>query len=71
MRKVWLIFLPEYVVLRLSMIVRTVLYIIAIILFIGWALSFFLWHPGHLIHILAAFAVIFFVLGLTRKNEIN
>jgi hypothetical protein len=53
------------------MVVRTVLYLIAVMLIIGWAICFFLFKPGNLIHILAVLAVVFFVLGLTRKNEIN
>jgi hypothetical protein len=53
------------------MILRSLLYIIAVILILGWAISFFVWKPGPLIHILAVVAVIFFLLGLTRKNGIN
>jgi hypothetical protein len=50
------------------MILRYLLYFIAIILIVGWVLGFFVWpHKGYVIHILAVFAIISLVLGLTRK----
>jgi len=52
------------------MILRNLLYFIAIILIIGWALGVFVWqHEGKLIHILAVLAVISLVLAVTRKPE--
>ncbi len=53
------------------MIHRSLLYIIAVILFIGWAVGFFIWRPGPLIHIMALLALIAFVLGVTRKEGIQ
>ncbi|MFI5195530.1 MAG: lmo0937 family membrane protein [Chitinophagales bacterium] len=50
------------------MILRNLLFFIAILLIIGWVLGVFVWpHPGYLIHTLAVFAIIALVLGLTRK----
>lgn len=40
-------------------------------LILGWALGFFLWHAGHLIHMLAALALISLLLGITRKEGID
>jgi len=54
------------------MILRNLLFFIAIILIIGWVLAFFVWkHEGHAIHILLALAIISFILALTRKSEID
>jgi len=52
------------------MVLRSLLYLIAIILLIGWALGFFVWHAGNFIHILAAFAIIAVALGISRKDDI-
>lgn len=53
------------------MILRSLLYIIAVMLLLGWAVGFLIWRPGPLIHMLALFAVIFFVLGITRREGIR
>jgi len=53
------------------MILRSLLYIIAVILIIGWAVGFFLWRPGPLIHIMALLAVIALLLGVSRKEGIR
>ncbi|MEL7587596.1 MAG: lmo0937 family membrane protein [Prolixibacteraceae bacterium] len=45
---------------------RTILYLIAVILIIGWLLGFFLFSLGHLIHILLVFAVISILVSLIR-----
>jgi hypothetical protein len=64
-------FIRDYIyLLYRTMILRNLLFFIAILLIIGWILGFLVWkHEGHTIHILAALAVIAFVLGLTRKPE--
>jgi hypothetical protein len=50
------------------MILRNLLYFIAILLFIGWVLGYFAWpHKGNVIHILIVLAVISLILGMTRK----
>jgi len=52
------------------MIFRNLLFLIAILLTIGWILGFFVWkHEGIAIHSLAILAVIALILGLTRKVE--
>ncbi|HZH71500.1 MAG TPA: lmo0937 family membrane protein [Mariniphaga sp.] len=45
---------------------RTLLYIIAIILVIGWILGFFILSLGKLIHILLIFAIISILLSLIK-----
>ncbi|MFN0275623.1 MAG: lmo0937 family membrane protein [Chitinophagales bacterium] len=45
------------------------LYIIAIILIIGWVLGFFVYSAGSLIHILLVLAVIAILLRLIRGNN--
>lgn len=44
------------------------LYIIAVILIIGWAIGFFAYHAGGLIHVLLVIAVIVFLLKLIRRE---
>ncbi len=47
---------------------RSILYLIAIILVIGWLLGFFIYSAGALIHILLVLAVISLLLGLIRRG---
>jgi hypothetical protein len=47
---------------------RGLLYLIAVILIIGWALGFFLYSAGYLIHILLVLAVISLLLGFIRRG---
>lgn len=49
---------------------RSILYIIAVILIIGWAIGTFAYAAGSLIHILLVIAIIAFVLGLMRKDTV-
>jgi hypothetical protein len=44
----------------------SLLYIIAVILIIGWLLGFFVFHAGSIIHILLVIAVIAILLRLIR-----
>jgi len=44
----------------------TLLYIIAVILIIGWLLGFFVYSVGALIHILLVIAVIAIILAIIR-----
>ena len=46
---------------------NSLLYIIAVILVIGWALGFFLYSAGGIIHILLVIAVIALILGIIRR----
>jgi len=45
---------------------RTILYLIAVILIIGWILGFFVYSAGGLIHILLVIAVISILLAIIR-----
>ncbi|HTA83280.1 MAG TPA: lmo0937 family membrane protein [Bacteroidia bacterium] len=47
---------------------RSLLYIIAVILVICWAVGFFAYSAGYLIHILLVIAVIAILLNLIRGN---
>ena len=47
---------------------RSILYLIAVILVIGWILGFFVYSAGGLIHILIVLAVISLILGLMRRT---
>lgn len=44
------------------------MYLLAIILIIGWLLGFFVYSAGGLIHILLVLAVISLLLGLIRRG---
>ena len=46
---------------------RSILYIIAVILMIGWLLGVFAWGTGGLIHILIVLAIISFLFGIIRR----
>jgi hypothetical protein len=48
---------------------NSLLYIIAVILIIGWALGAFVYSVGGLIHILLVIAVIAIVIGLIRGRS--
>ena len=44
------------------------LYIIAVILIIGWAIGFFGYHSGGIIHLLLVIAVIMIILKAVRRD---
>jgi hypothetical protein len=44
------------------------LYIIAVILVIAWAIGFFAYHAGGIIHVLLVIAIIVFLLKLIRRE---
>ncbi len=46
---------------------RGLLYIIALILVIGWALGFFFYSAGGIIHVLLVIAIIALLLGIIRR----
>ena len=46
---------------------RSILYIIAVILVIGWAIGFLGYHAGGIIHILLVIAIISIILGVIRR----
>lgn len=49
---------------------RSLLYVIAVILLIGWALGAFAWHVGGIIYILLVLALVSFLLGVIRRGDI-
>ncbi len=46
---------------------RSLLYLIAVILIIGWILGVFVYSAGGLIHILLVIAIISLILGVIRR----
>jgi len=46
---------------------RSILYIVAVLLVIGWAIGFLGYHAGGIIHILLVIAVISLILGVIRR----
>jgi len=44
-----------------------ILYVIAVILIIGWAIGFFGYHAGGIIHVLLVIAVIVLLLKVIRR----
>ena len=46
---------------------RSLLYIIAVILIIGWAIGFFAYSAGGIIHLLLVIAIIALLLGVIRR----
>ncbi|HAL83560.1 MAG TPA: lmo0937 family membrane protein [Mucilaginibacter sp.] len=49
---------------------RSLLYIIAVILIIGWAIGTFAYATGGLIHILLVIAIIALVFGFLRRDTV-
>ncbi len=45
----------------------SLLYIIAVILIIGWVLGFFVYSAGSIIHVLLVIAIIALILGVIRR----
>lgn len=46
---------------------RGLLYIVAVILVIGWALGFFYYSAGGIIHVLLVIAIVALLLGVIRR----
>lgn len=49
---------------------RSLLYVVAVILIIGWAIGFFAYAAGSLIHVLLVIAVISLILGVIRRDTV-
>lgn len=47
---------------------RGILYIIAVILVIGWAIGFLVYNAASIIHILLVLAVISILIGIIKKD---
>lgn len=50
---------------------RSILYLIAIILVIGWLLGAFVWSAGNIIHILLVLAIVSLLLGFIRRGSVE
>lgn len=50
---------------------RSILYIVAVLLVVGWLLGFFVGHAGGLIHILLVLAVVSLLLGFIRRGSVD
>jgi hypothetical protein len=50
---------------------RSLLYLIAVILIIGWLLGAFVWNAGGLIHILLVIAIVSLLLGFIRRGTVD
>jgi hypothetical protein len=50
---------------------RSLLYIIAVILLIGWLFGAFVYSAGSLIHILLVLAIISLLLGFIRRGTVD
>ena len=46
---------------------RSILYVVAVILIIGWLIGFVGYHAGGIIHILLVIALISIILGVIRR----
>lgn len=46
---------------------RSLLYIIAVILIVGWLLGFFVYNTGGIIHVLLVIAIIALILGVIKR----
>lgn len=46
---------------------RSILYVVAVILVISWAIGFLGYHAGGIIHILLVIALISIILGVIRR----
>lgn len=68
----WYIIFKDFCTKRVSnlneKIMRNILYLIAVILIIGWLLGVFAYSAGGLIHILLVLAVVSIILSLIRRG---
>ena len=61
--------LPVYHIIYLKKNkMRSLLYIVAVILIIGWAIGTFAYAAGGLIHVLLVIAIISLILGFLRRD---
>jgi hypothetical protein len=51
-----------------TIVMRSILYLIAVILVIGWLVGFFAYSLGGLIHILLVLAIISLLLGVINRS---
>lgn len=49
---------------------RSILYIVALVLVIGWVVGFFAYSAGGIIHILLVLAIISILIGVIRRGDV-
>jgi len=54
-----------------TLFMRSILYLIAIILVIGWLLGAFVYNAGSIIHILLVLAIVSLLLGFIRRGTVD
>ena len=57
---------PYYLLVN-NLKMRSILYVVAVILVIFWAIGFLGYHAGGIIHVLLVIAVISLILGVIRR----
>lgn len=65
------VFTTLLLLIKICNTMRSILYLIAVILVVGWIFGFFVSHAGGLIHILLVLAVISLLLGLIRRGTVD
>lgn len=60
----------EFIFQQLNFFMKDLLYIIAVILIIGWIVGFFAFHVGGLIHLLLVIAVIAILLRIIQGKRV-
>lgn len=51
-------------------VMRSILYIVALVLVIGWVVGFFAYSAGNIIHILLVLAIISILIGVIRRGDV-
>lgn len=60
----------QYLIFKLKIIVMgNLLYVVAVILIIGWALGFFVYSAGSIIHLLLVIAIVAILLRVIRGRD--
>jgi uncharacterized membrane protein len=60
----------EFWRVRITLKITLMLYLIAVILIIGWILGFFVFSGGYLVHILLVLAIVAILLRLIRGDRL-
>ena len=65
------VFISYYYYLSLkSFTMRSILYVIAVVLIIGWLLGFFVYSATGIIHILLVLAIVSILLAVIRRGDV-
>lgn len=68
-RNYWKLFLPQAGHYKYIIMIRSILYVIAVILVISWALGLFVYNIGSIIHILLVLAVISIIISFIGGSK--